>query len=223
MFPNQAKLRKARGAFARELSAYSILIRHRRRSDARRAGGSFLPRLLSSVTAKLCKMAMMGSVSQMLDVSLQFSPHPCEIVGGHGIVAVSGVTRAVLQVLEPNDEVFASAGGARRRARRYIAQHGRGFCRARRDSSCPGLRARAFPGPPEASPQRGRPVFGVLRLSAAPRSGFRSAAKPPDRQGRRRAWRSLAGLASANWLRTGRNSRSAQWSPAPGCRPPWSC
>ena len=43
------------------------------------------------MTAKLCKTAT------MLDV--EFSPHPCEIVGGHRIVAVSAVKRPVLQVL----------------------------------------------------------------------------------------------------------------------------
>ena len=55
----------------------------------------------------------------MFDV--QFAPHPCEIVSGHGIVAVHGVTRAVLQMLEPSDEVFTAPEGVRRCARRHIA------------------------------------------------------------------------------------------------------
>src|SRR5271168_1968325 len=84
-----------------------------------------ISRLARPVTAKLCKMATMGSVSEMFDV--QFAPHPCEIVGGHGIVAVHGVTRAVLQMLEPSDEVFTAPEGVRRCARRDIAQYGRGF------------------------------------------------------------------------------------------------
>ena len=50
----------------------------------------------------------MGSVSEMLDV--EFSPHPCEIVGGRRIVVVSALKRPVLQVLEPDGEVFAGRG-----------------------------------------------------------------------------------------------------------------
>jgi hypothetical protein len=52
--------------------------------------------LNSPVTTKVCKMAIwrVCSVSEMLD--LQLAPQPREVVGRHGIVAVTGMTGPVL-------------------------------------------------------------------------------------------------------------------------------
>src|SRR5271168_3899464 len=121
----------------------------------------------------------------MFDV--QFAPHPCEIVGGHGIVAVHGVTRAVLQMLEPRDEVFAAPEGC---APPRAATHCPTWAwvrPARRDSVGPALRVRAFSGLLGESLRWFRPVCDGGRLSTAPQSGFPSAASRPDRRARRRA------------------------------------
>src|SRR3954467_14414481 len=63
---------------------------------------SLASRPVGLVTAKVCQRALWRVCAISERLNLQLAPPPREVVGCHGIVAATGMTGPVLQMLEPN-------------------------------------------------------------------------------------------------------------------------